>query len=301
MTIKKIPQLDFCRLERASKLIGCETEDLLQWALTGAIEICVLLNNAVSSLSINMNEDEILNLITDNDSFIKSNVNIGSSSFRPIKGIEINEYYIPHKDNDDLSKSTIYCLASGPWAIKNQLMIIELLSQGKTEIGMFSLSAADYNNTENYLEEDESYLINGITEDILTKNGFGEIKICDVWITWEQIQKIQNHIGKPMPKGEFKTPSKKENAEIKPHPRTESSAKARLQILEAAVKIKENNVDDFNNICIKRDGSYNITKWAEYIIDRPHIFPDGRLPLTDKQTIMNVISSAYNKKTPIVH
>lgn len=301
MTIKKIPQLDFCRLERASKLIGCETEDLLQWALTGAIEICVLLNNAVSSLSINMNEDEILNLITDNDSFIKSNVNIGSSSFRPIKGIEMNEYYIPHKDNDDLSKSTIYCLASGPWAIKNQLMIIELLSQGKTEIGMFSLSAADYNNTENYLEEDESYLINGITEDILTKNGFGEIKICDVWITWEQIQKIQNHIGKPMPKGEFKTPSKKENAEIKPHPRTESSAKARLQILEAAVKIKENNVDDFNNICIKRDGSYNITKWAEYIIDRPHIFPDGRLPLTDKQTIMNVISSAYNKKTPIVH
>lgn len=301
MTIKKIPQLDFCRLERASKLIGCETEDLLQWALTGAIEICVLLNNAVSSLSINMNEDEILNLITDNDFFIKSNVNIGSSSFRPIKGIEMDEYYIPHKDNDDLNKSTIYCLASGPWAIKNQLMIIKLLSQGKTEIEMFSLSAADYNNTENYLEEDESYLTNGITEDILTKNGFGEIKICDVWITWEQIQKIQNHIGKPMPKGEFKTPGKKENAEIKPHPRTESSAKARLQILEAAVKIKENNVDDFNNICIKRDGSYNITKWAEYIIDRPHIFPDGRLPLTDKQTIMNVISSAYNKKTPIVH
>ncbi|EGY4502615.1 hypothetical protein MX201_002284 [Salmonella enterica] len=301
MTIKKIPQLDFCRLERASKLIGCETEDLLQWALTGAIEICVLLNNAVSSLSINMNEDEILNLITDNDFFIKSNVNIGSSSFQPIKGIGMDEYYIPHNDNDGLSKSTIYCLASGPWAIKNQFMIIKLLSQGKTKIGMFSLSAADYNNVENYLEEDESYLTNGITEDILTKNGFGEIKVCDVWITWEQIQKIQNYIGKPMPKGEFKTPSKKENVEIKPHPRTESSAKARLQILEAAIKIKENNVDDFNNICIKRDGSYNITKWAEYIIDRPHIFPDGRLPLTDKQTIMNIISSAYNIKKPITH
>ncbi|EHD9200116.1 hypothetical protein JOU91_001815 [Salmonella enterica] len=301
MTIKKIPQLDFCRLERASKLIGCETEDLLQWALTGAIEICVLLNKAVSSLSIDMNEDEILNLITDDDFFIKSNVNMGSSSFQPINRIGTDEYYIPRDDNDDLSKSTIHCLASGPWAINNQLMIVELLSQGKTEIRMFSLSAADYHNIENYLDEDGSYLINSIIEDLLTKNSFGEIKVCDVWITWEQIQKIQNHTGKPMPKGEFKIPSKKESIEIKPHPRTESSAKARLQILEAAIKIKENNVDDFNNICIKRDGSYNITKWAEYIIDRPHIFPDGCLPLTDKQTIMNIISSAYNIKKPTTH
>ncbi|EJQ8995076.1 hypothetical protein NYF53_003075 [Salmonella enterica] len=297
MTIKKIPQLDYCRLERASKLIGCETEDLLQWALTGAIEICVLLYNAVSSLSVYMSEDEVLDLITDEDFFIKSEIKMGSSSFQPINRIGTDEYYTPRDDDDDFSTSTIYCLASGPWAIKNELMIIELLSQGKTEIRMLALSAADYQDMRNLLDEDGSYLINSIIEDPLTKKGFGEIKTCDIWITWEQIQKIQNHIGKPMPKGEFKTPSKKESAEIKPHPRTESSAKARLQILEAAIKIKENNVDDFNNICIKRDGSYNITKWAEYIIDRPHIFPDGLLPLTDKQTIMNIISSAYNIKS----
>ncbi|ECI5953019.1 hypothetical protein AHV43_04605 [Salmonella enterica subsp. enterica] len=301
MTIKKIPQLDYCRLERASKLIGCETEDLLQWALTGAIEICVLLNNAVSSLSVHMSEDEVLNLIADEDLFIKDEVSMGSSFFQPINRIGTDEYYIPRDDNDEFSTSTIYCLASGPWAIKNKLMIIDLLSQGQTEIRMLALGAADYHDIKNLLDEDGSYLINSIIEDPLTKKSFGQIKLCDAWITWKQIQKIQNHIGKPMPKGKFKTQDETENIEIKPHPRAEHSAKARLQILEAAVQIKENNTDDFNNICIKRDGSYNITKWAEYIIDRPHIFPDGRLPLTDKQTIMNIISSAYNKKTPINH
>ncbi|EEE1291419.1 hypothetical protein CB343_000757 [Salmonella enterica subsp. diarizonae] len=299
MTIKKIPQLDFCRLERASKLIECEIEDLLQWALTGAIEVCVLLNKAIVSLSIALSEDEILELITENNHYIVNGIVLGSSTIQPVNRIGTDEYYIPRDEDDEFNISDIYCLASGPWAINSPWVITRLISDGASEI--HSLSIADYHDIRNYIEEDSNYILNSIVEDPSLKKGFGKIKLCDVWITWKQIQKIQSHIGKPMPKGKFKIQDKKENIEIKPHPRAEYSAKARLQILEAAIQIKENNTDDFNNICIKLDGSYNITKWAEYIIDRPHIFPDGRLPLTDKQTIMNVISSAYNKKTPIVH
>ena len=302
MTKKLIPVVEFCRLERAAKLLNCEVEDLLHWGVIGAIELCVLLNNAIASLCIDVNEEGLLKIISDEDGYLKGKIKVGSSIIHPISKVGTGEYYMESLDSDDIS--SLHCLASGLWAINQEDIIIELLSNNSTLLRPSALSLADYDGPRNYLIEDKDYILDDIVSDP-SLNNFGEISVADIWITSEQMEKIKSHTGKhmPVPAESFAPRNIQSIApEIKiPHQRTENSAVARLAILEAAIFIKEKCSDEFKENCIKSDGSYNITKWAERIIDSPHLFIDGRVPLVDKQTVMNVISKAYNKEIKEIH
>lgn len=296
-----IPVIEFCRLERAAKILSCEIDDLLQWGAVGAIELCVLLSNAITSLCIDVDEEGLLKIISDENNYLKENIKIGSSIIHPINKINTIEYYIESHGEDDIS--LLYCLASGLWMINQQRIIIDLLSSGTALISPLALSLSDYHGTKNYLMEDKDYILNDIISDP-SHNNFGAITIADVWITNEQIEKIKSYAGKhiPTPEAHFMpTSTHNPSPVIKiPHQRTEASAVARLAILEVAILIKEKYADEFKENCLKSDGDYNITKWAERIIDSPHLFADGRVPLTDKQTIMNVISRAYTKEPQIM-
>lgn len=41
-----LPPLEYCTLKRAAEILECATSDLLNWAVTGRIEVCVYLDNA---------------------------------------------------------------------------------------------------------------------------------------------------------------------------------------------------------------------------------------------------------------
>ncbi|WP_023639901.1 hypothetical protein [Dickeya zeae] len=52
-----IPALEYCKLDRATELLGCKTSDLLHWAEIGAIELCV--NFSGFEVSLHLFEREV--------------------------------------------------------------------------------------------------------------------------------------------------------------------------------------------------------------------------------------------------
>lgn len=298
-----LPLLEYCKLDRAARLLDCELSDLLHWASIGEIEVCVMLNNAITTLSIKCPTNHFLEVMGIQDGEIDQGVTLGMSYIFPINKHDSNECYVLGDDADEYSRHDIYCLASGLWKINSQWNVIELISKGKTKIADMGLGISDLFIEDlfldNYLFEDSDYILHGTVIEPIFKT-FGEITVNDVWISRNQMDVINSYPGSSMlsiPACWTEDMPDKLSSPAKPvHPRTEKSAVSRLAVLEAAIYIKENNSDDFTKACIKSDGSYNITKWAELVIDSTYLFDDGRIPLTDKQTIMDVISRAFCRK-----
>lgn len=301
-----LPLLEYCKLDRAARLLDCEVSDLLHWASIGEIEVCVMLNNAITTLSIKCPTNHFLEVMGIQDGEIDQGVTLGMSYIFPINKHDSNECYVLGDDADEYSRHDIHCLASGLWKINSQWNVIELISKGKTKIADMGLSISDLFIEDlfldNYLFEDSDYILHGTVIEPIFKT-FGEITANDVWISQNQINILRMYAGISMLDGEawwmanMSSGLSSSVKEVKPvHHRTEKSAVSRLAVLEAAIYIKENNSDDFTKACIKSDGSYNITKWAELVIDSTYLFDNGRIPLTDKQTIMDVISHAFCRK-----
>ncbi|MGC8400678.1 hypothetical protein ACP3P6_06740 [Enterobacter mori] len=58
--MKTIPFLDYYRVDRAAKFIGCEVEDIIHWGASGKIKLCVMLDMA-NSIFCSPMKVEILN------------------------------------------------------------------------------------------------------------------------------------------------------------------------------------------------------------------------------------------------
>lgn len=74
MSELKIPALEYCSLERATRLIGggCEVEDLLHWALIGKIRLAVNFTDYVSTFRLNFMSDDvdrIVEVLVENQGF----------------------------------------------------------------------------------------------------------------------------------------------------------------------------------------------------------------------------------------
>lgn len=59
-----LPALEYCKLDRASELLGCKVDDLLHWAEIGAIELCLEFDGFDAQISLPI--DRVTETVTDN-------------------------------------------------------------------------------------------------------------------------------------------------------------------------------------------------------------------------------------------
>ncbi|EAP4737105.1 hypothetical protein H1I13_004420, partial [Salmonella enterica] len=157
---KNIPALEYCRLPRATELLGCNISDLLHWAEIEAIELCLKIDWMPVSIDFDRAEDHNASI------WFNEQLNNGSDCIIPI--VKFSEVSIFHPSiimADPKNSELTYHLSSG-------------------DIGYNILKNKD-NSICGYAEGLWNFFIHGINDEFylaLLSNGYITIDFFDLGI-----------------------------------------------------------------------------------------------------------------------
>ncbi|ELY3972922.1 hypothetical protein SNN58_003511 [Cronobacter dublinensis] len=248
--MNRMPELDYCRIDRASKTLKCDVEDIIHWAANGKIQISLMLNESIGSFY------SMHDLNEANKLFISLNAKSDGSKYASKYSFIENEFnaveddlqgfffYREKDEKDNFLASVGIGAASGLWKLLDEvprqlemygfyygpLMLLPCESEEGSAIGAF------------IVDNGKSFRI--------TKN--------DLWLTKSQIKKIElNDLEMVRNSHEFKAQTL--NLNKISHAVGERHAKRREVILIAAIYCKEK----YPNEC-----STSIRAWAKCIEQR---------------------------------
>lgn len=193
--------LEYCRPERATRLLKCELEDLYHWAAIGAINVYVIAQKAESPSLVTMKQIDHCHLLGRS-----KKLKFGASFF-----------HLPRILENDPGGDwiTMTAVMSGFWAIRKRHFVqweengvIELSDDGIIEL---SSSFADDNST------------------VWAKASFSSIT-DNLWLMREDLEKIRQHIinGTPFEFGDVEQPPEPMNEPAPPRGPTPKQAQAIL-------------------------------------------------------------------------
>lgn len=271
--------LEYCKLDRASRLLECDVEDIIHWGAIGAIKLCYWLDN----------EEVLMAFLTyvekEKKEIIEGQLQIGFS-FTPYSHVM--------SENPDSLKFTAW----GLWPLTSSC--IHALERCKP-LTKNNLEFFAQNQKENI----EVLFSLPISRPKENDDLDSPISINDLWIIKPDLEKLVTAIkdsNSLLPNvynsdEVYQTAMRQDKSQpalgiIKPHPQTELSAVKREQILAAALYVKENDTDLCGN---------TITDWANAISEKAELFwPEKKEPPLSREKIIDIISAAKNSGMPSI-
>ncbi|MEX0423952.1 hypothetical protein KDV38_09480 [Providencia rettgeri] len=273
----KLPERYYYRVESLNEINKNYTvENLIHYAATGRLEFCVKLNSTefIEGYCLIMHEKTRLAWrgykysIIPNVEYRCIYGNIKCNIFNPIEDDAISDEQSAIED--------ICCLFSiDSEAIrKNELSLIKGDKINATWLNL----PRDV--------RDDIYKRDFSPSSIKMKNDY-LFDISDLFITKVELDKLNNG-------GEIIQSEKNENIfNIPPHPTAERHAINRELILNAALRLIEEQPNVFEQECRKPDGSINFSGFARELLNRSSFFPDNEIPIKTQDSIAGILSNAY--------
>lgn len=295
---KKLPAIEYCKIDRAANLLGCDVNDILHWASIDGIQLCVytewvpVMLNSVLWDEENDKQEVSLKWLTDEwrkkGCVITPSFNISAlSSFMP--ETEMADPEIAHMVLNLGHAILSYDLAltesglplghiQGLWAISNteeQHVYMNIINNGYCEIDYQTLildpvdcSEDNYFYVRTQPEDESEDISNSIT-----------ITSSDLWITRINIEKILEFRGRRLPSiitGEIKPQTRPDRGtfetEKKRHKNADVHEQNRMNTIKALILAKERFPDE----CKNDKGKDTDTAWIAATLNHWVILGDGR-------------------------
>ncbi|MBL0545502.1 hypothetical protein JD507_09740 [Aeromonas jandaei] len=270
--------LEYCRIDRAARLLGCEVEDILHWCSIGAIEGSAWLSAVpaypvfVKDNSIIEGEDEYdeqLDLLfyPDETSGIHPQpASIGCNA-------KLTRRYGTHD-----SPTTI---ADGLWSL-DKSVFEHMLLERKAYLSEWSLLPTGFD-----------YGCNFVSIVVESSEDEAPIEPNQVWLIRRDLVLLKKHIesGMPIPKNAFLQTGRSNHKTQNSHPVAEYHAANRERVLAAAIHTKLNPAwrDEPDDTAVD---------WAAKIIIHEHgLFDENSCPLSS-DTVERLLSSAMTTGRP---
>jgi len=270
--------LEYCRIDRAARLLGCEVEDILHWCSIGAIEGSAWLSAVpaypvfVKDNSIVEGEDEYdeqLDLLfyPDETSGIHPQpASIGCNA-------KLTRRYGTHN-----SPTTI---ADGLWSL-DKSVFEHMLLERKAYLSEWSLLPTGFD-----------YGCNFVSIVVESSEDEAPIEPNQVWLIRRDLVLLKKHIesGMPIPKNAFLQTGRSNHKTQNSHPVAEYHAANRERVLAAAIHTKLNPAwrDEPDDTAVD---------WAAKIIIHEHgLFDENSCPLSS-DTVERLLSSAMTTGRP---
>lgn len=270
--------LEYCRIDRAARLLGCEVEDILHWCSIGAIEGSAWLSAVpaypvfVKDNSIVEGEDEYdeqLDLLfyPDETSGIHPQpASIGCNA-------KLTRRYGTHD-----SPTTI---ADGLWSL-DKSVFEHMLLERKAYLSEWSLLPTGFD-----------YGCNFVSIVVESSEDEAPIEPNQVWLIRRDLVLLKKHIesGMPIPKNAFLQTGRPNHKTQNSHPVAEYHAANRELVLAAAIRTKLNPAwrDEPDDTAVD---------WAAKIIIHEHVlFDEDSCPLSS-DTVERLLSSAMTTGRP---
>lgn len=255
--------LEYCKLDRAARLLGCEIEDLIHWGAIGAIELSVYLVKPIKCWLRHVPDDDSC------DPLIVDTVMINNGIAN----------YIGINSNDEIN-----CFCGGIWNLSRKAIeCLECSVDGVFAISADVLSASDSRGQFIVRVMFDDDLIIKPSFLLITKNN---IKTVQKYLNKEEIPNIYNN---PELAKKAKDQEQPQGQSNRPHHRSESTAINREQVLAAAVNVREK----YPNECP------NFSKWAQAVVNHSRLYwPDLEEPPLTMEKIERIIASAMNDGKP---
>lgn len=264
--MKTIPSLDYYRLSRAAKLIGCDIGDLVHWGAVGKIKLCVMLDMAnsvfYSSMDVKKLNNELRALPNRTQEFkeLTRNSFLYNDDSIYIDDVDFffnDDLFNSDSDNSD-SLNIAYGHASGLWELE-QIALIKMEVSNFFDDGLIVLPTGDMN-------------FEGFFCCLLPDSQGCKVTVNDLWITREHVERILSNdiankiINKPLECAGIK--SVKLSKAV-----SERHAKKREVVLVAAIFCKEKYPDECSG---------SIRAWANCIEKRATelLHMNGESPLS---------------------
>ena len=265
--MKNIPSLDYYRVDRAAKLIGCEVGDVIHWGATGKIKLCVMLDMAnsifCSSMKIEKINHDLRNLPEYTDEFkqLTKNSFIYNDDSIYIEDVEFffeDNLFVSDSNSDDDLNNIAHGHASGLWELE-QKAVMKIEMRNFYDDRLIVLPSGDMN-------------LEGFFCCLLPDTKGCSISTADLWITREYIERILSNdlttkiIQKTLESSAIKSVKLSRVA-------SERHAKKREVVLVAAIFCKEKYPDECSG---------SIRSWANCIEKRASelLYINGESPLS---------------------
>ena len=275
--------LEYCRLDRAARLLECEVGDLIHFAAIGAIKLFVNGFREGRILSVKRNDKkisptELLDLV-DKEPFF---------DISKYSQLSINDIFSNH-DIKNMSTAEVNKLLlsfSGFWEVAS--FHFTTFESEKLIFGTIHIRAIG----------DEWYCSGCLMETKEDNPNDNPLTIDELWILRSGLEKLYNAIKNktPLPNIYNNTKLAAETRErepqflgSKPHHRSGSTAINREQVLAAAVHVREMHPDECQSF----------SKWAQAVHDHYRIYwPDLEEPPLTLEKTERIIASAMNFGKP---
>lgn len=266
--MKTIPFLDYYRVDRAAKFIGCEVEDIIHWGASGKIKLCVMLDMAnsifCSSMKVEILNNDLRSLPNHTEEFKELTqysfiYNDDSIYNEDVEFFFKDDLFNPDSNSDgDFSNNIAYGHASGLWKLE-QKAVMKLEMRNFYDDGLIVLPSGDMN-------------LEGFFCCLLPDTRDYSISTADLWITREYVERILSNdlstkiIQKPLESAGIKSVKLSKLA-------SERHAKKREVVLVAAIFCKEKYPDECSG---------SIRAWANCIEKRATelLYKNGESPLS---------------------
>lgn len=296
MTDIKLP-FRYCKISRASELLGFKPQDFIHLAGQNKIELCLNIKPTEARVVyFAENEKEAIDIERE-IYFIKEN-RIGFSMFSDVSFFYFHKSGFEYMEGKDFFQLFTFGefnnsyqaegYARGLWRVEPSDF---LFMEDGVDITIPASSRLTFRAAgEN--KKDIIYL------DLINDADEVPINEDNLWIHANDFNKVVNSNGDINSMSDiFDTSSDRSNLiDVKPltiHPTAERHAINREQILSAALRLIEEQPNVFNDNCRKKDGSINYSAFARELLERHHFFPNGEPPIKTQEAISGILSNAY--------
>lgn len=183
-----LPALEYCNLTRASRLLGCEIDDLIHWWLIGTIELHICLDGKKSILVGQNKSDKPLPIAEAFEKMFKEMGDITSSKLSKLYKMKSFDY------SRYPSNRCYHCIAYGLWKVLPSSVTRELKERKIRLISEYHFKNSERKEGVALLSHDVDnfYLI---FDEIDTEEGL-EINVEDLIITKRHIDRLNPEINK---------------------------------------------------------------------------------------------------------
>lgn len=296
----------FCRLDRAAKLLKCDAYDLINLGVNDKLSICVNLDGLRSVINMNCNVDDAIKWYEDLKKGTSNSLN--EKEVTEFSLFNIYRYSIDEDENpislplftDTYADGTCFSnigSATGLWRIWRGLDDLQnygITYFDGTELepclpvkGCPAIQLLTYVDSTGDDEADAEWEMNYPGMRVTTS---------DLWITAHDVRRLldvkgdyynlENYNDGIATEGKFES-------RHSVHHSAERHACNREKILMAALRLREQQSNVFEESCRKTSGEINFSAWARELMARPDWFAGGEPPIKAETKIAEILSNAH--------
>ncbi|ORM60111.1 hypothetical protein PRCB_11710 [Pantoea rodasii] len=305
----KLP-FSYCKIERGASILGVNPTDLINLAVLNKIEVCMMLRHFYSRVFLRANFSEVKDWYGTLQ--LNSRWNYLAATAREISNQSVIEftnamYNQPEKlisgidvfnEMEGSNHVTGVGFASGLWRIMPEQFegtnyverffpsFSPCLTGGESPVAQL-MPAQPFEDFKNGKKFDFQDHIFTASHD-------------DLWVTSYDLKRIHRaeldfdalpDLGSVERLDIEKT--NKPEINIRSEKALERHARNELIVISAAFKYREENSEEFNSECIKKDSSYNYSAWARNVMDRVALFPNQECPVRSADKVAHYISKVF--------